>query len=65
MRLAAGQKPRCADQLAGLPLFQNKEAAVRSAQAAEAQAAAAATAARDAAVASEWTFHNLMIGAKD
>ena len=41
------------------------EAAVRSAQAAEAQAEAALAAARDAAVAREWEFHNLMIGAKD
>jgi hypothetical protein len=41
------------------------EAAVRSRQAAEAQAEAALAAARDAAVASEWEFHNLIIGAKD
>jgi hypothetical protein len=41
------------------------EAAVRSAQAAEAQAAAAAASARDAAVAREWEFHNLIIGARD
>ena len=41
------------------------EAAVRSAQAAEAQAEAALASARDAAVAREWEFHNLMIGAKD
>ena len=40
-------------------------AAVWSAQAAEAQAAAALAAARDEAVAREWEFHNLMIGAKD
>jgi hypothetical protein len=36
-----------------------------SARAAEAQAAAAAAAARDDAVAREWEFHNLMLGAKD
>jgi hypothetical protein len=41
------------------------EAAVRAAQAAEAQAAAALAAARDEAVAREWEFHNLMLGAKD
>ena len=35
------------------------------AQAAEAQADAAAAAARDEAVAREWEFHNLMLGAKD
>lgn len=41
------------------------EAALRSKQAAEAQAEAALASARDAAVAGEWEFHNLMIGAKD
>jgi hypothetical protein len=38
--------------------------ALQSAQAAEAQAAALA-AARDNAVAAEWEFHNLILGAKD
>ena len=42
-----------------------EEAAVRSTQAADAEAAAALAAARDAAVAREWEFHNLIIGAKD
>ncbi len=37
----------------------------RGLQAAEAQAAAALAAARDNAVAAEWEFHNLMLGAKD
>lgn len=41
------------------------EAAPRSKQAAEAQAEAALAAARDAAVAGEWEFHNLILGAKD
>lgn len=35
------------------------------AQRVEAQASAAAAAARDNAVAKEWEFHNLMLGAKD
>lgn len=41
------------------------QAEMQSAQAAETQAAAAAAAARDTAVAKEWEFHNLMLGAKD
>ncbi len=41
------------------------ETALRGAQATEAQAAAALAAARDEAVAREWEFHNLMLGAKD
>lgn len=36
-----------------------------SAQEAEAQAIAAAVAARQSAVAKEWEFHNLILGAKD
>jgi hypothetical protein len=36
-----------------------------AAQTAETQAAAAAANARDAAVAKEWQFHNLILGAKD
>lgn len=40
-------------------------AALEAAQTAEAQTAAAAAAARDNAVAREWQFHNLMLGAKD
>lgn len=39
--------------------------ALQSAQAAEAQAAAALATARDNAVAAEWEFHNLILGAKD
>lgn len=38
---------------------------MNSAQQAESQAVAAAAAARDNAVAKEWNFHNLMLGAKD
>jgi hypothetical protein len=40
-------------------------AALQSAQTAEAQAEAALASARDNAVAREWEFHNLMLGAKD
>ena len=40
-------------------------AALQSAWAAESQAEAALAAARDDAVAREWEFHNLMLGAKD
>ena len=54
-----------ANQAFALAKITEAEAAVRSAQAAEAQAAAALAAARDAAVAREWEFHNLMLGAKD
>jgi len=39
--------------------------ALESAQATEVQAAAALATARDMAVAAEWEFHNLMLGAKD
>lgn len=39
--------------------------ALQSTQAAEAQAAAALATARDNAVAAEWEFHNLILGAKD
>ena len=39
--------------------------ALAGAQQAETQTAAAAAAARDTAVAREWEFHNLMLGAKD
>ena len=41
------------------------QAALAAAQQAEAQTAAAAAAARDAAVAKEWEFHNLVLGMKD
>jgi hypothetical protein len=41
------------------------QASLAAAQAAEAQADAAAAAARDDAVAREWEFHNLMLGAKE
>ena len=39
--------------------------ALQDAQAAEAQAVAALATARDNAVAAEWEFHNLILGAKD
>jgi len=39
--------------------------ALASAQATEVQAAAALATVRDMAVAAEWEFHNLMLGAKD
>ncbi|MFL6227997.1 MAG: hypothetical protein ACJ741_04365 [Pyrinomonadaceae bacterium] len=41
------------------------QAAVATKQQAEVQAAAALATARDEAVAAEWAFHNLMLGAKD
>lgn len=41
------------------------QASLNAAQQAEAQAVVAAATARDNAVASEWAFHNLMLGAKD
>jgi hypothetical protein len=41
------------------------QSSLTAAQQAEAQAVAAAAAARDDAVAKEWAFHNLMLGAKD
>lgn len=43
----------------------NAQTQLAEAQRVEAQTAAAAAAARDNAVAKEWEFHNLMIGAKD
>jgi hypothetical protein len=41
------------------------QGSLSSAQTTESQAEAAAAAARDTAVAREWEFHNLMLGAKD
>jgi hypothetical protein len=41
------------------------QAELHAAQQMEAQAAAAAATARDNAVAKEWAFHNLMLGARD
>lgn len=63
LQTVAGYAP--ANQAFTLAKVTEAEAAVRAAQAAEAQAEAALASARDAAVASEWEFHNLMIGAKD
>ena len=48
-----------------LAAINSARAALDSAQAAEAQTAAAAATARDNAVAKEWEFHNLILGAKD
>ena len=48
-----------------LAAINTARAALDAAQAAEAQTASAAAAARDNAVAKEWEFHNLMLGAKD
>lgn len=63
LQTVAGYAP--ANQAYALAKVTEAEAAVRAAQAAEAQAEAALASARDAAVAREWEFHNLMIGAKD
>lgn len=54
-----------ANQAYTLAAITSAHAALRSARAAETQAEAALAAARDTAVASEWEFHNLMLGAKD
>lgn len=48
-----------------LAAISTANAALTAAQQAEAQAVAAAANARDDAVAKEWAFHNLMLGAKD
>ena len=63
LRGVAGYAP--ANPLFTVAKIAEVEAATRGAQAAEAQAAAALAAARDEAVAREWEFHNLMLGAKD
>ncbi|HWT02641.1 MAG TPA: hypothetical protein VN256_20495 [Pyrinomonadaceae bacterium] len=49
----------------GLAAITAARASLDGAQQAEIQTAAAAAAARDEAVAREWEFHNLMLGAKD
>ena len=54
-----------ANQAYALTTITAAQASLAAAQQAEAQAQAAAAAARDNAVAREWEFHNLMLGAKD
>ena len=54
-----------ANQAYALTAITTAQASLATAQQAEAQAAAAAAAARDNAVAREWEFHNLILGAKD
>lgn len=54
-----------ANQAYALAAITDAHRALQSARAAEVQAEAAHAGARDAAVASEWEFHNLMLGAKD
>ena len=49
----------------GIPAISTAHAAMRSAWTEEAQAEAALATARDIAVAREWAFHNVMLGAKD
>jgi hypothetical protein len=48
-----------------LPLIASAHGLLQSARTEEAQAVAALGTARDIAVAKEWEFHNLMLGAKD
>jgi len=63
LQTIAGYAP--ANSAFALAKVTEAEAAVRAARAAEAQAEAALASARDTAVASEWEFHNLIVGAKD
>ena len=63
LQAMAGYAP--ANQAYTVAAIGSAHAALRGAQAAEAQAEAALAAARDTAVAREWEFHNLMLGAKD
>jgi hypothetical protein len=63
LQAIAGYAP--ANQAFAITAITAASNALAAAQQAEAQAAAAAAAARDVATASEWAFHNLMLGAKD
>ncbi|HEX7955604.1 MAG TPA: hypothetical protein VF508_01590, partial [Pyrinomonadaceae bacterium] len=54
-----------ANQAYAVPLIEAAHAAMVRARAAETQAEGAYAAARDTAVAREWEFHNIMLGAKD
>lgn len=62
LQAVAGYAP--ANPAFALPAITAAQTAMAGAQNAEAQAAAAAAAARDGAVAKEWEFHNLVLGAK-
>jgi hypothetical protein len=59
----AGYAP--ANQAYTVTAIASAHAALQSAWTAEAQAEAALAAARDNSVGAEWTFHNLILGAKD
>ena len=63
LQAIAGYAP--ANQAYVLAAITAAQASLNSAQQVETQAAAAAAAARDEAVAREWEFHNLMLGAKE
>jgi len=63
LQVVAGYAP--ANPAFALVAITAAQASLTSAQQAEARAAAAAAAARDDAVAREWEFHNLILGAKD
>lgn len=63
LQTMAGYAP--ANQAYALAAVSSAHAALQSARAAETQAEAAYAAARDNAVAREWEFHNLILGAKD
>ena len=54
-----------ANQAYALSAITAAQTALAGAQAAESQAEAALASARDTAVAREWEFHNLILGAKD
>lgn len=54
-----------ANQAYSLPAINSAHVLLQSAWTEEAQAEAALATARDIAVAREWAFHNLMLGAKD
>ena len=63
LQTMAGYAP--ANQAYTLAAVTAAHAGLQSARAAETQAEAAYAAARDTAVAREWEFHNLILGAKD
>lgn len=63
LQAVAGYAP--ANPAYALAAITAAQTSLASAQQREAQAAAAAAAARDDAVAREWEFHNLVLGAKD
>jgi hypothetical protein len=63
LQAIAGYTP--ANSAYTIPIIKKAQADLVSAQTTETQTAAAAAAARDDAMAAEWEFHNLMLGAKD